>query len=157
MRISAKGDYATRAVLDLAVQYEAGVSPIQAIADRQNIPVKYLEAILLSLKNHGILRSRRGSHGGYYLARPPDLITVGEVVRAIDGPLAPIDCASKSAYLACPEEAACGLRGVWVEARNAVAAVLDNTTYTDVMNRMPGGQPVAVAGRSGKVVSADSK
>ena len=140
MRISAKGDYATRAVLDLAVSHGRGeVSQIRAIAARQGIPEKYLENILLSLKKAGILQSRRGHNGGYALARPPELITVGEVVRVIEGHLAPISCASMTAYQACPSESACGLRSVWVEARNAVAGVLDNTTFKDVMDRSAGG------------------
>lgn len=136
MRISAKGDYATRAVLDLALNFKAGeVSQIHAIAERQHIPVKYLENILLLLNRAGVVRSRRGNQGGYYLARPPETITVGEVIRIVDGPLAPISCASTTAYEVCPEEAACGLRSVWLEARNALANVLDNTTFADVLKR----------------------
>ncbi len=136
MRISARGDYATRAVLDLAVHHkDGGVSQIHSIAERQHIPLKYLQNILLTLKKAGVLRSRRGNLGGYYLARPPKEITLGEVIRIIDGPLAPIDCASKSAYEACPEEAACGLKSVWIEARIALSNILDKTTFEDVINR----------------------
>lgn len=137
MRISAKGDYATRAILDLAMNYDkdGSVSQIHAIAERQHIPVKYLENILLLLNRAGIVRSRRGNQGGYYLARPPESITIGEVIRIVDGPLAPISCASTTAYEVCPEEAACGLRSVWLEARNALAKVLDNTTFADVLKR----------------------
>lgn len=139
MRISAKGDYATRAVLDLARHFdEGGVSQIHAIAERQHIPVKYLENILLLLNRAGIVKSRRGNRGGYYLARSPEAITIGEVIRTIDGPLAPIDCASQTAYEICPEEAACGLRSVWVEARNALSKILDNTTFADVCKRTNG-------------------
>lgn len=137
MRISAKGDYATRAVLDLAISHggDNAVSHIQDIAGRQHIPVKFLENILLSLRRAGILNSRRGNQGGYYLARPPELISIGEVIRVVDGPLAPIDCASQTGYVACPEEAACGLRSVWIEARNAIANILDNTSFADVIDR----------------------
>lgn len=142
MKISAKGDYATRAVLDLAMTYGEGVSQIHAIAERQRIPVKYLETILLLLNRAGIVRSRRGNQGGYYLSRPPEAITVGEVIRVIDGSLAPIDCASTTAYEACPEESACGLRSVWVETRNAVANILDNTTFKDVLERTPKIEPL---------------
>lgn len=133
MRISARGDYATRAVLDLALKYnEGGVSKIHSIAERQHIPIKYLENILLSLKKAGILRSKRGNKGGYYLARPPEKITLGEVIRIIDGPLAPIDCASRTAYEACSEEPACRLKSVWVKVRNALSDIIDNTTFADV-------------------------
>lgn len=143
MRISARGDYATRAVLDLAMHHnEGGVSQIHLIAERQHIPLKYLQNILLTLNKAGILRSRRGNLGGYYLARPPEKITLGEVIRIIDGPLAPIDCASRSAYEACPEEAACGLKSVWVEARNALSKILDNTTFEDVIKRTKGIQKI---------------
>jgi Rrf2 family transcriptional regulator, cysteine metabolism repressor len=137
VQVSAKGDYATRAVLDLALNYDKNgtVSRIQTIAERQNIPVKYLENILLTLNRAGIVRSRRGNQGGYYLARAPQEISVGEVIRIVDGPLAPISCASTTAYEACPEEAACGLRSVWLEARNALANVLDKTTFEDVLER----------------------
>lgn len=138
MKISAKGDYATRAVLDLAINHRlryGKVSHIHEIAERQRIPLKYLENILLTLKKAGVLISRRGNQGGYYLARPPELITIGEVIRIVDGPLAPIECASMTGYVACPEEAACGLRSVWIEARNAIAGVLDNTSFADVLDR----------------------
>lgn len=139
MKVSAKGDYSTRAVLDLALTFHTGeVSQINAIAERQHIPVKYLESILLSLKKAGILRSKRGNQGGYSLSRPPANITVGEVLRVVDGPLAPIACVSVTAYEACPEEAACGLKSVWAEARLAVTQVLDQTTFQDVIDRQAG-------------------
>jgi Rrf2 family protein len=132
--ISSRAKYATRAILDLA-QHEDG-HPVQAsdIAQRQQIPVKFLEQILLFLKRSGFVNSRKGPGGGYFLAKPPAEITLGAVVRAIDGPIAPISCVSVSGYMqcGCPEPDTCGLRLAWKEARDALAAVLDNTTFAQI-------------------------
>src|SRR5262245_13332968 len=135
MVLSSRGKYATRALLDLSLHYGEGPVQIHDIAARQAIPVKYLEQILLSLKRFGFLQSRKGPGGGYFLAKPPSEITLGAVVRAMDGPLAPISCVSLSGYMecGCPEPASCGLRSVWKEARDAMAAVLDGTTFGDVL------------------------
>jgi len=89
----------------------------------------------LALQRAGVVRSKRGASGGYYLARPPEDITVGEVIRAMDGPLAPIGCVSVTAHEFCPKEATCGLKLVWREARDAVATVLDNTDFADVCQK----------------------
>ncbi len=132
--ISSRAKYATRAILDLA-EHEPGL-PIQAgdIAQRQQIPVKFLEQILLFLKRAGFVNSRKGPGGGYFLSKPPSEITLGAVVRAIDGPIAPISCVSVSGYMqcGCPEPETCGLRLAWKEARDALATVLDNTTFAQI-------------------------
>ena len=132
--ISSRAKYATRAILDLA-PHEDG-HPVQAsdIAQRQQIPVKFLEQILLFLKRSGFINSRKGPGGGYYLAKPPTEITLGAVVRAVDGPIAPISCVSVSGYMqcGCPEPETCGLRLAWKEARDALAAVLDSTTFAQI-------------------------
>jgi Rrf2 family transcriptional regulator, cysteine metabolism repressor len=137
MVLSSRGKYGTRALLDLSLHYEEGPVQIQEIAERQNIPLKYLEQILLSLKRYGFVTSRKGPGGGYLLARPPHAITLGAVVRAMDGPLAPISCASVSGYAecGCPEPATCGLRAIWKEARDALAAIMDGTTFADLRDR----------------------
>src|SRR5688572_16210903 len=137
MVLSSRGKYGTRALLDLSLHYEEGPIQIQEIAERQNIPLKYLEQILLSLKRYGFVTSRKGPGGGYSLARPPHAITLGAVVRAMDGPLAPISCASVSGYAecGCPEPETCGLRAIWKEARDALAAVVDGTTFADLRDR----------------------
>ena len=137
MILSSRGKYATRALLDLSLHYGEGPVQVHDIATRQQIPVKYLEQILLSLKRFGFVQSRKSPGGGYFLAKAPEALTLGEVVRAMDGPLAPISCVSVSGYMecGCPEPERCGLRVVWKQARDAVAAILDGTTFADIRAR----------------------
>ncbi len=140
MRLSTRGDYAVRAVLELA-ERPAGVPlPLHELARRAGVPEKYLEQILMRLRAARILSARRGAQGGYLLARPPGEITVGDIVRVMDGPLAPIACASKTAYESCPawrcaDAANCTLRGFWTEVRDAIADVVDRTTFADLAAR----------------------
>jgi Rrf2 family transcriptional regulator, cysteine metabolism repressor len=133
--ISSRAKYATRAMLELALRYDAGPILIQDIATAQNIPVRFLEQILLQLKTEGFVASRKGPGGGYQLAAPPEKITLGAVVRYIEGPLAPISCVSVTQYEACgcPDPDTCGLRQAFKEARDALANVLDRTTYADIL------------------------
>jgi Rrf2 family cysteine metabolism transcriptional repressor len=135
--VSSRAKYATRALLDLTLEGREHPVRIQEIAERQNIPAKFLEQILLTLKRLGYVQSRKGPGGGYLLAMPPEAITVGAVVRALDGPLAPISCVSASEYMACgcPEPETCGLRAAWQQARDALVAVLDGTTFADVRDQ----------------------
>ena len=132
-----RGKYATRAILDLCLHYMQGPVLIQDIATRQKIPIKFLEQILLSLKAAGFVASRKGRGGGYYCTRPPCEITLGAVVRAIEGPLAPVSCVSvtQHAECGCPDPAVCGLRSVWKDARDALSRVLDGTTYAEICDR----------------------
>lgn len=132
MKVSAKGEYGIKAVLHLCMR-EGEVVQIHEIAEREDIPLKYLEQILLALKNGGVVRSKRGVRGGYQLAKEPDRTTVGEVVRLLDGPLAPIGCVSKTAPQECPRETSCGIRSVWLEVRNAVSNILDSTSFAQIM------------------------
>ena len=139
MKLSKRGEYGLKAMIDLASQTEpTAVTQIKDIAARQQIPVKFLEQILLTLKNAGLLRSRAGVGGGYYLAKAPEAITLGQVVRVLDGPLAPIPCVSQTAYerCVCDDEATCGLRLTMLDVRNAIAAILDETTLADVSTRV---------------------
>lgn len=138
MKLSKRGEYGIKALLDLA-EGEPGhnVIHIREIAEREQIPVKFLEQILLTLKNAGILRSQRGARGGYSLARSADEITLGQIVRILDGPLAPIRCVSQMAYerCVCPDEATCGLRLAMLDVRNAIADILDHTTLAAATRR----------------------
>ncbi len=139
MKLSKRGEYGLRAMADLAAQTPlGGVVPLKEIAQREQIPAKFLEQILLALKNAGLLGSKMGIGGGYHLAKPADQITLGQIVRVLDGPLAPIRCVSKMAYepCACPDEATCGLRLVMLDVRNAIADILDGTTLADVALRV---------------------
>ena len=139
MKLSKRGEYGLKAMIDLASQGEpTAVTQIKDIAARQQIPVKFLEQILLTLKNAGLLRSRAGVGGGYYLAKTPDEITLGQVVRVLDGSLAPIPCVSQMAYerCVCDDEATCGLRLAMLDVRNAIAGILDKTTLADVSTRV---------------------
>jgi Rrf2 family protein len=139
MKLSKRGEYGLKAMIDLASQDEpTAVSQIKDIAARQQIPVKFLEQILLTLKNAGLLRSRAGVGGGYYLAKTPADITLGQIVRTLDGPLAPIPCVSQMAYerCVCDDEATCGLRLAMLDVRNAIAEILDKTTLADVSTRV---------------------
>ena len=136
--LSQKAKYALRALLMLA-ERPAGESLLIAdIAERQNLPRKFLELILLDLKHHGILHSRRGKNGGYLLARDPAAVSFGEVVRIVDGPLASVLCASQTAYRRCDDcrdEATCAIRKVFRRVRDATAAILDHHTLADAVRR----------------------
>ncbi len=133
MKLSTRGEYASQAILDIALHQQQGPVKIKEIAERQEIPLKYLENILLTLQRAGLARSKRGPKGGYYLSRPPEAITVGEIIRAMDGPLAPIHCVSVSAYERCPRESVCGLKWLWKRVRDNIADILDSTTVADVV------------------------
>lgn len=137
MKISKKGEYALKAMIELAIDYQKGepITLINEVARRKAIPQKYLEQILLSLKKDGILVSKRGVGGGYMLSRPPEQISLGQIIRAVEGPLAPVGCASVSAHIACPDQSLCGLYGVMLQVRDAIAAVLDNTSLDDVARK----------------------
>lgn len=138
MKLSKRGEYGLRAMMDLADSRSDNVMPIKDIAERQHIPAKYLEQILLTLKNAGLLNSKMGLNGGYYLAAPPESITLGHIVRVLEGPLAPIRCVSQMAYepCGCPDEERCGLRLIMLDVRNAIADILDHTSLTDITERV---------------------
>lgn len=139
MKLSKRGEYGLRAMVDLASQESPStIVQIKEIAQREQIPLKFLEQIMLTLKNAGLAQSRMGTGGGYYLGRPAEEITLGQIVRVLDGPLAPIRCVSKMAYqpCACPDEETCGLRLVMLDVRNAISDILDRTTLADVARRV---------------------
>ncbi len=135
MKLSTKGEYASRAMLELALRYSDEPLHIREISAAQGIPERFLEQILLLLKRAGYLKSKKGPQGGYYLAKPPSRISVAEIIRVMDGPLAPIECVSVTAHVVCPYERACGLKGLWKETRDAVAAILERTTFADLVDR----------------------
>jgi Rrf2 family protein len=141
MRLSKRGEYGLRAMISLAEAQKnspTGMTQIREIAQKEQIPAKFLEQILLALKNAGLVHSKMGIGGGYYLAKPAGEITLGQVFRVLDGPIAPIRCVSQMAYepCGCPDEATCGLRMVMGDVRNAIANILDHTTLAAVIERV---------------------
>jgi Rrf2 family cysteine metabolism transcriptional repressor len=135
MKLSKRGEYGLRALQDLASYYGEGPISNKKLAKRNNIPPRFLEQILLTLKHSQIVHSQKGPQGGYYLARPPQQISLAEVVRMLDGPLAPISCVSETAYepCGCPDMETCGLRRVMKEVRDVVAGIMENTTLADLV------------------------
>ncbi len=136
--LSQKSKYALKALMVLAQEHGHGPVLISDIAAREKIPRRFLELILLELKNRGVLHSRKGKGGGYLLSKPPGNISIGQVLRILEGPLAPLPCASRTAYQKCEEcvdERTCGVRILMKEVRDAIAAILDSTTLEDVLRR----------------------
>jgi Rrf2 family protein len=139
--ISLKAQYALRALIALSKAEAAELSLIAEIAETQRIPKKFLEQILLDLKHHGLVASRRGKMGGYFLLRPADQITFGEVLRIIDGPIAPLPCLSRMAYRRCEgclDERTCEIRRVFGRVAEATRGVLDSVTIAEAI-AAPGG------------------
>lgn len=137
MRLSKRGEYALRALIDLGIAQKLGNPMLQssALARSERIPVKFLEQILAQLRRAGYLGSVRGKHGGYFLRKPLKKIRAGDIVRLTDGALAPIACVSQTAYkkCSCPDEKHCGLRILMLDVRAALSGVLDRYTLEDVV------------------------
>jgi Rrf2 family protein len=133
--LSRKSKYALRALYCLTREYANGPVLIARMAEQEKIPRKFLEAILVQLRNSGVVNSRKGRGGGYVLAIPPGQVTIGSIIRIIDGPLAPLPCASESAFRRCeecPDTGPCGTRRVMRQVRDAIAGILDHTTLASV-------------------------
>jgi len=137
MKLSKRGEYALRALIDLGIAHEMGrrLVRLNEISEKDRIPGPFLEQIFIQLREAGYVDGKRGKSGGYFLARPSDTISIGAVVRLIDGPLAPIGCVSQSQYerCTCPDEEHCGLRMLMLDVRNAIANVLDRYTLAQVV------------------------
>jgi Rrf2 family transcriptional regulator, cysteine metabolism repressor len=136
MKLSKKSEYGLRALLELTLAHGKTTLQRQEIATRQHIPVEFLEQILLMLKRAGLISSRRGARGGYVLIKQPKDITLGQVIRILDGPLAPINCVSKTAYQKCGDcpyanNARCPVQHVMGTVRDAIAGILDHHTLAD--------------------------
>jgi Rrf2 family cysteine metabolism transcriptional repressor len=152
MRISRKGEYALRAMAYLALNYKKSPVRIREISQREKIPEKFLEQILLQLRRAGLLDSKRGPYGGYLLLRPPRNVSLARIIREIDGPLAPLGCVSKWAHVRCSDEKKCGLRKVMLDVRNVVAEMLEGITLEDVCKgtRPPLSSGMAAEKRGGR-------
>lgn len=136
MKLSKRGEYALRGLIDLALAREAGRTMVRLaeIVEKENIPTAFLEQIFMQLREAGFIDAKRGKNGGYFLAKPADMITVGQIVRLIDGPLAPIGCVSQTHYerCSCPDEEHCGLRMLMLDVRNSISNILDRYTLDQV-------------------------
>jgi Rrf2 family protein len=137
MKLTKKGEYALRTLIRLGVAHRSGqeVVSVSSLAESEKLPFKFLEQILFTLRGAGYVESKRGKAGGAFLAKPQDQIHMGEIVRLIDGKLAPICCASETEYerCTCPDEEHCGLRMLMIDVRNAIANILDRYTIHDVV------------------------
>jgi Rrf2 family protein len=137
--LSKKAKYAIKALLALADREDEEPMRIVDIARAEQIPPKFLESILLGLRNQGILQSRKGKGGGYLLARDPSDIYLGQIVRMFDGPLAPVPCASQTGYVPCADcrnEAVCGVHLAMKEVRDATARILDGTSLASLRRKV---------------------
>lgn len=134
MRITYKGDYALKTLLELALNYGRIPVTIRDLAERADIPIKFLEQILLDLKSGGFVESRRGKVGGYLLARTPSKIRLEEVIKFIDGPLVPIACVDKN-YKGCEDINKCVFRQTWQQITEATSKILSNITFEDLVKR----------------------
>jgi Rrf2 family protein len=137
MRVSKKTDYALRALFTLVEHHGGAPIPIRELARRNDAPKRFLEQIMLALKAQGWVDSTAGIRGGYVLAKSPDKITLGQVVRHFDGILAPIDCVSVTGYQRCSQESVCRFRRVFFDARNYVANLMDRATLAEVAKGTP--------------------
>lgn len=153
MNVSTKSEYGLRALIYLAGHPEREAVPAREIAGQWNVPVKYLEQILKTLKEAGIVTSQMGINGGYRLTRPATLITAGEIIRILDGRLSPMGCVSSYDYEPCEFEAGCGLKTLWARARAALVGVLDQTTIADLCtpaDHRPGQKVVSLKSSSNR-------
>jgi Rrf2 family protein len=138
VKLTVRGEYALRALIVLGLNYDQSVVQIQTISKLQNIPKRFLEQILNELKSAGIVESRRGVAGGYRLRLPPDKVTLAEVIRYIEGPLAPVSCVSERFYerCTCPDESNCGIRSVMKDVREAIVKILESVTLAQLCERV---------------------
>jgi Rrf2 family protein len=140
MKITYKGDYALKAVLDLSLHYNIELVTTQEMAKRIDAPVKFLEQVLLELKKSGLIESRRGNIGGYKLSKSPDRIALGDVVRLIDGDIEPISCV-KDKYTECADRRRCVFKGIWQRVARATSEIIDNVTFGEIALQFQKGQP----------------
>lgn len=133
MKLSTKGRYATRAMLDLALHYGGGPVLLKDVARRQQISERYLEQLALSLKAAGLVTSMRGARGGFVLARPPSEIRLCDIIEAVEGSLAPVECVDDPGV--CPRAGLCAAQEVWAEMKAAISKILGSKTLQDLAMR----------------------
>ena len=133
MKLSTRGRYGTRAVLELALRYGEGPVLLKDVASRQDIPLSYLENLMGALRAAGIVATVRGMHGGYYLAKPPSEIRLSQIVAALEGSIAPVECVDDQKH--CSRAELCVTRDVWSEVKQAIEGVLESITLEDLVQR----------------------
>lgn len=132
MRLSTRGHYGLKAMFDLALNFGEDPIPLKSVARRQGISDNYLEQLISVLRRSGLVKSVRGAQGGYMLARPPAEINVGEIIRALEGPIAPVNCVSEVEPTECDQSDYCITRTVWARVRDSIAEVLDSISLADM-------------------------
>lgn len=136
MRFSKKSEYGLRAMIELTYSFGRGVVQRRRLSEKQGIPLGFLEVILLQLKNSGLIGSKRGANGGVFLIKSPKEVTLGKIIRILDGPLAPIGCVSQTAYQKCEDcpyakNQTCPIQGIMMDVRNAISSILDHFSLED--------------------------
>ncbi len=132
MKLSTKGHYGVQAMFDLAQHYGQGPIPLKTVAERQGLSEHYLEQLIASLRKAGLVKSVRGAQGGYSLSKPPGEITVGDIVRVLEGPIAPLDCVNQDDPEHCQKSEHCVTKNVWAKVRDSISEVLDSVTLEDM-------------------------
>ncbi|MZP30983.1 Rrf2 family transcriptional regulator [Heliobacterium undosum] len=132
MKLSTKGQYGVRAMFELAMQYGQGPVSLKLVAERQDISEHYLEQIIAGLRKAGLVNSIRGAQGGYVLAREPAEITVGDIIRVLEGPVAPVDCVNDDIPERCTRASQCISKRVWAKVRDSIEQVIDSITLADM-------------------------
>ena len=156
MSFSTKGEYGVRLMAQLARRHGTGPASLTEIAEQEDLPRAYLEQLVISLRDAELVRSTRGAHGGYELTRPPEQIVMGEVLRALEGPIAPMICVTDDAnHMTCDRSGHCTVNFMWVRVRDAIAGALDSMTLADLVPSAarvnPAGLPVL--GRTASLAS----
>lgn len=138
MKVSTRGRYGVRAMYDLARQFGEGPVPLKTVAERQGISENYLEQLISPLRRAGLVRSLRGMAGGYELGRAPDKITVADIIRVLEGPIAPVDCVTEdeNSSLACDHTDGCVTRRIWAKVRDSISEVLEAITLADLVKEV---------------------
>lgn len=134
MKLSTRGRYGVKAMFDLALHVGEGPVSLKHIAERQDISEHYLEQLISGLRKSGLVKSVRGAQGGYVLGREPAKIRVGDIIRVLEGPIAPVDCVSEEEPESCAKAEYCITRTIWEKVRDSISEVLDSITLEDMMN-----------------------
>lgn len=135
MRLSTKGRYGVLAMVELALRYGSGPVSIKEISERQNFSDSYLEQLFASLKTAGLVKSLRGARGGYFLSRNPEDIIVGEIIRALEGPIELAECVDGGGNMVCSKSPECVTRGLWKDISDSISQVIDNRTLQDLLGK----------------------